>query len=326
MIQSKFVVKKVTPIKDLASGDTKELPESDLCIQSEDSIIQFKLEEVKKPRKKKTVNPGIYNFIMVNGDVQLDTFTLKQLDLLESVTNTKKIIDESDFFFSKLDVYEKLEIDKKRALLLYGLPGTGKTASITKVCNSFLKEDKGTVIINWNSATIPSAGVLDFFTSSSKFSKDCTKLIFIIEDIGADHEGNYGTKQVDRSLLNLLDGVGVAFTVPTLIIATTNYAENLPENLANRPGRFDLMFEVTPPTSKERVQLLQFIAKRQLTEEETKVIESDKADKFSIAHLKEIVVRSQLNERSIADIVNELNDHAKKFNKGFKGNTTGLGF
>lgn len=326
MVTTKFKIKKVTPIEDLVSGVTKELPESDLCIQSDNHIVQFKLEESKRIRKKKIVQPGVYNFIIENGDVKLDTFELKKLDLLESITNTKKIIDESNFFFNRLNIYEKLGIDKKRALLLYGLPGTGKTASITKVCNQLLNEDKGTVIVNWNSAIVPSGLVLDFFTSSSQFSKDCTKLIFIIEDIGADYEGNYGQKQVDRSLLNLLDGVGVAFTVPTLIIATTNYAENLPENLANRPGRFDLMFEVDPPSAEERVELVKFIAKRELTEKEIQVIKSTNADKFSIAHLKEIVVRSELNDKSIEDIVNELNAHAKKFNKGFKGSATGLGF
>ena len=52
MQESKFKVKKITSIKDIESGKVTELPESDLCIQAEKHILQFKLEETKKVRKK----------------------------------------------------------------------------------------------------------------------------------------------------------------------------------------------------------------------------------------------------------------------------------
>jgi SpoVK/Ycf46/Vps4 family AAA+-type ATPase len=119
-------------------------------------------------------------------------------------------------------------------------------------------------------------------------------------------------------MLNLLDGVGMMFRLPTFIVATTNHPENLLESLADRPGRFDLMLKLEPPSSEERVNLLNFIAKRDLTPEEVIAISDKSLDKFSIAHLEEIVVRSELHDKTYKQVIDELLDHQKKISKGFE--------
>jgi ATP-dependent Zn protease len=321
-----FSTKDIIKLEDLEDNTVKKLSVSDLCIQTDTHLIQFELKEDKDKKRKKTqIKPGCFNFVPTQMGLVLDDFTLKNQDLLESIDNTSSILNEAGLFFSKLDVYEKLEIEKKRALLLYGEPGTGKSSGIIKVCKKFLKEDNGTVVINWNSAVVESSDVLDFLSSGSVFTKKCTRLILIIEDIGSERESHYGPRSVDRSLLNLLDGIGINFNVPTFIIATTNYAANLPKNLANRPGRFDKMIEIGYPSAEERVGLLKFISKRNLTEEEELCIKSKSCNDFSIAHLKEIIIRSQLNNKSIAEVVKEIKEHSKKFNKSFDSNSGSLG-
>lgn len=324
--QEKFQVEKIIKISDLVSGEVKDIPTADLCVQHEGTLVHFKLIEEDKPiRDRFVIKPGVFNIVKTMSGLILDEFKIKQPSLLESINNTSTIMSEVNFFFNRLNVYEELGLEKKRALLLYGAPGTGKTASIARVCNKLIEEDKGTVIINWNSASIESEGVLDFFSSASTFDSNVTRMVLIIEDIGSNHEAHYGTRGVDRSLLNFLDGVGVNFAVPTFILATTNYASNLPENLADRPGRFDRMIEIPPPGDKERVQLMKFIAKRDLTSDESGVIGSKLCDGFSIAHLKEIVVRSRLNEKSFKEVASDMVSHSKKFSKGFEnGGNMGL--
>jgi AAA+ superfamily predicted ATPase len=313
----KFICKNRTRIDRMEIGH--ELMTSDLCIQNDEYIYQFELVSEKNPsRKKYKIKPGIFNIVPTQAGLILDDMKLREPNLLESVVNTTTILNEAHFFFNRLNVYDELGLEKRRAILLHGVPGTGKTASITRICNKLVEEDPNTVIINWNSATIRSGDVLDFFSAASEFTAECSRLVLIIEDIGSDHESHYGPRSVDRSLLNLLDGAGVSFSVPTFILATTNYAANLPENLANRPGRFDKMIQINPPSPQERVDLTAFIAKRELTVEEKDVIMNKKFNKFSVAHLKEIVVRSKLDEKSIGEVANELHEHYTKFNKGFE--------
>ena len=328
--KKRFKAKKATKISDIAElvlkGDDFFLEESDLSLQDDTYIIQFDLEKKEeKKREKYTIKPGIYNIAASQSGLFLTELEFKKQDLLKTNNNTETILGEVGKFFNNLETYTKYDIDPKRAILMYGPPGTGKTSSITEACNGLVKEDKGTVVINWNASSIRSSDVLDFFTSGSDYDEKCTRVVIVIEDIGMSVENYSGAKEVDRSLLNFLDGSGVAFRVPTFIMATTNYAHNLPENLISRPGRFDLVVEVGYPNRKDRVALLEFIMKTKLSDDDKKALESKDCDKFSAAHLKEVFIRSQLNGVGIQETIRQLKEHAKLVGKAFeKGGSLGM--
>lgn len=325
-IEGKFIVKKITKFADLVEGQQIEMPESDLCFQNENSIIQMKYERPEDDRKYE-VKPGIFTFTETSGGLVLSKVELKQRDLLTSVDNTTKIIGEAKTFFGRLHVYEKLNRPKKRGVLLFSRPGMGKTSAIERVCSEFVKEDAGTVVVLWPTSEIDADSVVRFFTSRSEYAKECTRLILIIEDIGGgERDGDRGTSPVDSGLLNLLDGVGLTFRLPTFIVATTNHPENLLESLADRPGRFDLMLQLNPPTHKEKIDLLTFISKRELTDEEKEAIGSKGTEDFSIAHLEEIAVRALLHDKTYPAVIKELVDHSKRYKKAFeKDRALGLG-
>jgi len=100
-------------------------------------------------------------------------------------------------------------------------------------------------------------------------------------------------------------------------------------SLANRPGRFDMLLEVESPNFEERVKLIEFISKKQLTEEEKEALNEKNnrgVEQFSVAHLQEIVVRSRLHQKPISDIVKELLHHSKLFNLDFAKPKRGMGF
>lgn len=324
-----FHLKKVTKL----TSDLKDtfIPESDLCIQEGSNLYQF---EYKREQSQKSIiiKPGTYNLVKTPMGINVDNMEFVERKLLTSITNTNMILQEADFFFNNLNIYEELQQPKKRGVLLYGKPGCGKTCSIIEAAKVLKTKDSGAVVINWPTAELEASHVFKFFTSYSQYAPECTKLILVIEDLGGSaHEGYSRRDEVSSSLLNLLDGISNVFKLPTLILSTTNHAENLMASLAQRPGRFDMMLEITPPPYDERVELTEFIAKRALTTDEKESLDGSVnkgAENFSIAHLQEIVIRSRLHNKSIDTVIKELIKHAKDFNSDFQKpkKTGGFGF
>lgn len=324
--EGKFKIKKITKFAELTEGQELELPESDLCFQNEDCIIQMKYERPEED-KKYEIKPGIYTLAESSQGITTQKVELKTRVLLESVDNTKQILKEAKTFFSKLHIYERLGRPKKRGVLLYSKPGMGKTSAIEKFCGDAIAEDAGTVVLIWPTSDIEADSLVRFLTARSEYTAECTRLILIIEDIGGgERDGEGGRSGVDSGLLNLLDGIGVTFKLPTFIVATTNHPENLLESLADRPGRFDLMLELNPPNAEERVALLGFVSKRDLTAFEVEAIKMKGTENFSIAHLEEIPVRAELHDKTYVQVIKELVQHSERFKKSFeKKGQLGLG-
>lgn len=325
-LKGHFNVKKITKFNELKEGDEVTLPESDLCFQDGNAIYQFDYKEAKQ-EKKIVIKPGVFSLMETSAGVNVSATELRSRNLLEQVTNTSIILNEAKTFFNRLDVYERLGRIKKRGVLLYSDPGMGKTASIEKFCRDSIEESAGTVILIWPTSQVEADNVGNFLSRNSIFTKECTRLVLIIEDIGGgEQHGERGRSSVTSGLLNLLDGVGVTFKLPTFIVATTNHPENLLSSLANRPGRFDLMVKLNPPSSEERKALLAFAAKRDITQEEADAVTMAGTEKFSIAHLEEIVVRAELHGKSYGEVIKELIAHAEQFGKNFDEKQGRVGF
>lgn len=322
----KFEVKQITSFQDLVIGNVKELGESDLCFQSATDIIQLAYKNGEEERKL-PIKPGFYTLAQDATGLKTSKIEFRKRDLLEDVTSTKSIIQEAKLFFSKLNVYEKLNRPKKRGVLLYSAPGYGKSSSIEKFCVDFANEDSGTVVIVWPTSEIEADSIVHFFSHRVEYTEECSRLILIIEDIGGREPGDdRGSQGVNSGLLNLLDGIGVTFKLPTFICATTNHPESLLQALADRPGRFDRLIKLNPPSHDEKIRLLTFISKRDLTDEEKESIGRKGTEEFSVAHLEEIAVRSLLHDKSYAEVIQEMIDHSKLFKKNFEDRKSGMGF
>jgi ATP-dependent 26S proteasome regulatory subunit len=312
-----FIVRKTGKLKDLTEG--KEIPESDLFhIDSEGNYFQAEYIEAEDDEDEKyEAKPGTFNLGWRGNALALNKMEMRKRKLLTSYDNTKQIMNEAELFFKKVEegVYAQLEKDPKRAILLYSEPGFGKTSAISQVCENFINEDEKTIVVNWPTSEVRSSEAKSFMRRVDY--ENCSRLIFIIEDIGGGEKEHYGGERgVDSSLLDLLDGTDVTFPIPTFIIATTNHPGNLLDALADRPGRFDELIELEPPTLEERIELVEFMAKRDLSDEEKLALE--KADGFSVAHLNEIVIRSLLKDKTYAEVVDEMNIYREKFRKQFE--------
>lgn len=321
-----FELKKITKFSELSEGQVVKLQESDLCFNDETAIYQFKYVKPEEEVKYE-IKPGIFMIGEQPGGLKLTKMELRDRNLLETVTSTAKILKEAKTFFSRLHVYEKLGRLKKRGVLLYSSPGCGKTSAIERFCHLSTEEDPGTVVMIWPTSAIAADDMSKFLSTQSEYTAECTRLILIMEDIGGgERDGEQGRSAVDSGLLNLLDGVGVAFKLPTFIVATTNYPQNLLSSLADRPGRFDLLLKLSPPSHEEKIKLMEFIAKRQLFPDERECLGAAGTEEFSIAHLEEIAVRSELHDKSYPEVVRELVEHSKMFKRDFEDREKNLGF
>ena len=319
--ESGFHIKKIHNLKEVAAKGKSFIPESDLSIQVDEFLLQYDYKRNDDTQKSIVVKPGSYNLTKTPMGIDIVPMEFVEKELLTSVTNTSQILNEANIFFDNLAVYDELKQPKKRGILLYGSPGQGKSVSIIQAAKDLKKADSNSVVINWPTSELEASSVFKFFTSYSEYAPECSKLILVIEDIGGgSHEGYSRRDEVSSSLLNLLDGINNVFKIPTLILSTTNHPENLMASLANRPGRFDMMLEIVSPPYDERISLVEFLAKRKLTDEEKHALDGSinkGVEHFSIAHLQEIVIRSRLHQKTIDKVVKELIEHSKKFKGDF---------
>jgi len=317
-----FKVSKISNFKAFKEGDI--LNESDFSVlTADDNFIQFNFENVEKQDSRIVeVEPGLWTIAIEKQRMVLRPTDFSKQSLLEDYVTTKDVEDRIDTFFNKLDVYKKLGIDPRRGVLLYGPAGTGKSSIISKIAQKYATFSD-TAIVLWPSDKFEARDVKDFLGQFNYEKHNIKKMMLIIEDLGGV-EQNSGPRYSEASLLSLLDNVERTFTVPTAIIATTNFPEMFLENLTNRPQRFDDVIEVKRPEAAARSKFLEFFSQLSLTEAQKSKIEQKKYDIFSVAHLKEVVIRSMLYDISLEESMDRIYEQADKASKSFS-NKKGMG-
>lgn len=299
------------------------ISESDFATLTPDgTFVQLKYFEEDVTLTKYQVKPGVWTIQANMEGMRLEPTSFVQDEILESFVYTKEITDKIDCFFRRLHVYKKYGIDiPKRGMLLYGPPGTGKTVTINKAIKKYSGDGK-TAIVVWNTDKFEAYKVKDFIKTFDYIGVE--KLILIAEDIGGI-EIDQGRMRSDSSLLSLLDNQEKTFNIPVLILATTNHPEVFLGNLTNRPNRFDDKIQVNFPNSEYRKELLKFFAKEEASEEALKLIESSKCSDFTPAHIRECVLRADIYEKSLVEVIRDIIKEIEKYKNNFS-NQSSMGF
>jgi len=164
-----------------------------------------------------------------------------------------QIIGEIEHFWTLGETFAKFNVLHRRGYMLYGPPGSGKTAITEQIVEATIAA--GGVAFNCNiNPAIFSAGLAWF-----RNYEPTRKIVCLFEDIDSIID-NHG----DDNLLSCLDGENQVNHV--LNVATTNYPEELDKRIINRPRRFDRIIKIGYPEAKLRENY--FVTKLNLSSEE----------------------------------------------------------
>jgi SpoVK/Ycf46/Vps4 family AAA+-type ATPase len=233
-----------------------------------------------------TIPAGFYKFTrsdrfglgIVKSNVNLDE--LFQLPFKES----NAIIEDIKKFWNSKDKYEEYNYTHKRGILLYGKPGNGKTSIINLLTLELINKHNG-IVFSINSPD-DLYDFKEFVPTILRNIEPNRPIICTIEDIDSILS-NYG-HATKSTFLNILDGS--AQTTNIVYIATTNYPEQLEENITNRPSRFDRRYEIGLPDDNVRRVYIQNKVKQEDLEKMDLEYWVEQTEGFSISHLKELII------------------------------------
>lgn len=211
------------------------------------------------------------------------------IDLDES--NSLRVIDGIKRFWTKREKYNTKGILFKRGVLLWGPPGSGKTATVALLVEDLISQG-GIVLLVQH----PELAVMAL-TQLRKIEPD-RHLIVILEDVEEIIQ-SFG----EHHLLALLDGEHQTENVVN--IATTNYPEQLGARIINRPSRFDEVIKIGMPSARMREQYLWHV----LGDDHAKHPVASwvrQTEGMSIAHLKELVVAVTCLDQSAEEVIERL--------------------
>lgn len=257
-----------------------------------------------------------YNQTFGHYFAKLEIHTDKILELPSGIH--KDILEQIARFLSKKEVYKENGFMYRRGILLHGKPGSGKTCIINLICKLAIEKHNAIIF------STSDFDELNIFRVNAhkieKIEKDRLKIV-ILEDIDCMLSGH---NEREATLLNFLDGNYATENV--IIIATTNYIENLPERILNRPSRFDSRIYVPFPTKEDRKHILSLKL-------EKKHVDIDRlaavSDGYSFAHIMELVKLTQVLDYSIEDAdkkIRELMDFKKLSSEKYEKETKSIGF
>lgn len=181
----------------------------------------------------------------------------------------------------------------KRGVLLWGLPGSGKTSTLQQLITIVVRDHDGIAV--FLDHPILAARALQM---ARRIEPD-RPIVALLEDIDALVQ-RYG----ESEFLALLDG---ETQIPNVVfVATTNYPKRLDKRFIDRPSRFDLIKEIGMPSAPARRAYL--AAKEPSLSDEEMSEWVRRSDGFSIAHLREMIVLCRCYGKSLDEAVERLEE------------------
>jgi hypothetical protein len=222
------------------------------------------------------------------------------------------IIDDVKKFWNNEERYKKFGSVYKRNILLYSLPGNGKTSLINIICNKLIDEYNGVIIcIDSPRDLIAYKMCMERFRAI----EPTRRVITIIEDF------EHLAKDDDSSalLLQTLDGNAQYDNIVT--IATTNYPQLLEKRFTCRPSRFNLVIEYKKPTAEIReAYMINKLSDGGIDVNDEKVKEDikryvKKTEGYTFDFVKEVIQGIYIDDISEDEVFKRLDDIIKKDGK-----------
>ena len=303
-VMSKTEYQKYSPPEGVwPDGSDFELEEEMEEIKAKDRerhFIQYSIEQGQNyrpaARTRKTLPPGLYK---ANRDQYGIFYQKQEIDMSELIrfegTIADTIIGEFNEFWGKRELYEDRGETHKRGFMLWGPPGGGKTSTVSFIMKDFI--NGGGIVFDFTGELIDGIRQL-------KIVEPDRKVMIVMEDIDA-YLHDYGNEQ---SILDMLDG-SVKHS-NTILIATTNYPERLPDRIINRPSRFDRVEYIGTPSKNDRKIYLKEKSKTLSVKDINKWVKDTNG--WTLAHIKELILSVEVFGLGYVETLDRLNKMRKK--------------
>lgn len=222
-------------------------------------------------------------------EIAIDTDDL--MELPDSPSQT--VLSEIKEFWGLKKAFAQRGFIHKRGVMLWGPPGSGKTATVNQLISLVVQDHGG----------------IGFFVEHAFTASLCLQMVRSIEParpivaLLEDFDALVGVdRDAENAFLALLDGEAQVANI--VFVATTNYPERLDRRFTDRPSRFDLIRHIGMPSPASR-HLYLATKEPSLTEAELKVW-VDRTEGLSIAHLRELIILARCYGKSLDDALARL--------------------
>jgi len=230
-----------------------------------------------------TLPPGYYSVLWepnIGRYLSREDLSLDELVRPGSLALDELLVGLSKFWDSS-ETFKKLGLVHKRGVLLYGPAGSGKSSLCLLIAADVIA--RGGVVVKFRPAGEVGPGDIVRVLHEIRQRQEDTPIVVLMEDIDqymSDH-------QSESVVLNLIDGADSI--EKAVFVATTNFAEELGDRIANRPSRFDWRILVGPASREDRWTLLSSLYRRaELGAPDESWI--DDTEGFTMADLKELFI------------------------------------
>lgn len=306
--------KKISPDDALEFLNNPEAS-SEWChwITGQDYLFFRRWAPTTDPKKTVDTIPfGVYSYRVGDGIIpeRLEKKSIRTDTIINISDTFEKVKKDIDRFLERKDVYKEVGTPYKYGSLMYGPPGNGKSILIQQIINMYVDR---AVVIYIDPATNGTPSNL-FLQALEERMPNILK-IFVFEELTVSTSSQRNT----MFLLRFLDAE-IALN-DTIVLATTNFPEMLPENIVNRPSRFDDIYEFCNPSDDDRRLLISHFNGRDALDSE---VQDTKG--LSIAEVKQFCIFMRIHGLSSTDALNRIKDRKQKCKKAFTKSSEKVGF
>ena len=249
-----------------------------------------------------------YHINPQTGEEGLTPFSVRADSYIEvdgALADTKRSIKK---FLENKSIYRDKGIIYKLGIMMFGSPGQGKSMLLRHLINSEILKEAVVIFLNYLPA--------NFLIKVREALGEDTLLVLVFEEFTEVEEKIKKNHQTD-TLLQFLDGE--LSLDNSIVFATTNYPEKIPENIVNRPGRFDKLMYFGDPKELAIKKLLSTWLDREVTVDEIRAVTG-----LSAAAIREVCLLQTVEGYSFLEAAKVLLDRRKLCANKFKTNSPGF--